>query len=252
MQDIGLDILLTVITLIIAIVGVVWDKPPLKVKITLIALAVLASGATVLKISKDESDKKFFEHALTSTLAPSNSEYQRMEDEIGAFASGRHFDDGPCHHSNDGLICLFFNTKNQSAHATLVFNHDEVGKMYANNLAGKPNVLIIKDAFDKTYPRFNWNEEFVDKVGALGLAVCFNMFEHWGDDYNYDPSFGLKVQCDSATGSQSVQFTEDQLRAMPDAKAADLFYYFEQRFREQYAQTPTQLKIPRRKKSKRQ
>jgi hypothetical protein len=178
MREIWLDVALTVVTLIVAIIGVTWDKPTFRIKVLLVVLAIVASGGAIFKIAKDQSDKKFFEHALISTLAPSNSEYQKMEQEIYALADKRTFNDGPCHHSNDGLICLLFKMNNTSAHATLVFNHDEVAKMYANSLANKTNARFINDAFDKVYDRSQWNEGFVDKVGVLGMAVCFNMFHH--------------------------------------------------------------------------
>lgn len=129
--------------------------------------------------------------ALISTLVPANSSYVNLVPEIEAAGQARHFDDSPCHHSADGMACFFLSKSDNSKHATVVLNRSEIAQMYANDIDKTSNDKLIKAAFDQSYEPLadEWDEEYVDKAGLLGMAVCYNMFDHWGSDYNYDVKF---------------------------------------------------------------
>ena len=92
---------------------------------------------------------------------------------------------------------------------------------------------------------------FLKALSTAELIWTRMMFHYWGDDYNYDDSFGIEVRCNSASGSQLVKFSPTDLAVMPGANAADLFYHFEQIFREQYATPRLNGAQKPKKKSKR-
>lgn len=232
-----LDIVLALAALTVAIVGTVKDDFTVRTKRILVGAAVFTCLFAIIKAVGDDRDKKFMKTALISTLVPANSSYTKIVPEVEAAGTKRLFDDSPCHHSPDGMVCFFSSQKDNSKHATLVLNRSEIAQMYANEIDKTSNNTLIGPAFDQLYkpiPRDGWDEEFADKGGLLGMAVCYNMFNHWGSDYNYDPSFGLKVECETPAGVKEAEITTDELNGMHDGPASEVFYKLEQIFRDQY------------------
>jgi hypothetical protein len=66
------------------------------------------------------------------------------------------------------------------------------------------------------------------------MAVCYNMFHHWGSDYNYDPSFGLKAECETSAGHKEATITTKELNRIHNGSGTQAFYTLEQMFRDQY------------------
>jgi hypothetical protein len=229
------DIILALAALIVAVVGTLKDDFSVRTKRILVGVAVVTCLLAIMKAVGDEHDKKFMKIALISTLVPANSSYTKIVPEIEDAGKTRHFDDSPCHHSPDGMACFFSSQNDAGRHATVVLNRSEIAQMYANEIDKTPNDKLIKAAFDGLYtPPKDWDEEFADKAGLLGMAVCYNMFDHWGSDYNYDPSFGLKVECDTQNGNQEAHITADTLTSLHNGPGSDVFYKLELMFRDQY------------------
>jgi hypothetical protein len=230
-----LDIVLAIAALIFAVVGTLKDDFTLRTKRILIGAAAITCLVAIIKAVMDDRDKQFMKIALISTLVPANSSYTKLVPEIEAAGKKRDLDDSPCHHSADGMACFFSSQRDTSKHETLVFNRSEIAQMYANDIDKTSNDVWIKAAFDHPYKRTGeWDEEFADKAGLLGMAVCYNMFDHWGSDYNYDPSFGLKVECETPAGGKEAHITTEDLARLHNGRASELFYKLEQMFRDQY------------------
>ncbi len=232
-----LDIFLALAALIVAVVGTLKDDFSRRTKRILVGAAAVTCLFAIIKAVADNHDKRFMKTALISTLVPSNSSYVNLVPEIEAAGEKRLFDDSPCHHSPDGMACFFLSKSDNRKHATVVLNRSEIAQMYANEIDRTSNDTLIKVAFDQLYeqlPATGWDEEFVDKAGLLGMAVCYNMFDHWGSDYNYDPKFGLKVDCETHAGKEEVQITTKELNGLHNGLAPEAFYKLEQMFRGQY------------------
>ena len=101
-----LEIILTVITLAVAIAGTLWEKPPKSVKISLIALAIAASLGAIIKSFLDESDKDFMKRVLISNLSPSNSAYKNLEADVANHFAQQGYDDWACFHTDGGMACF--------------------------------------------------------------------------------------------------------------------------------------------------
>jgi hypothetical protein len=230
-----LDIGLALAALIVAVVGTLKDDLTLRTKRILVGAAAVTCLFAIIKAVSDDHDKTFMKIALISTLVPANSSYTKLVPEIEDAGEKRLFDDSPCHHSQDGMACFFLSKSDNSKHATLVLNRSEIAQMYANEIDKTSNDTLIGAAFDQPYePNMDWDEEFVDKAGFLGMAVCYDMFDHWGSDYNYDPKFGLKVECEARTENTEAHITTEELTRLHNGPAPEVFYKLEQMFRDQY------------------
>jgi hypothetical protein len=89
----------------VAIVGTLWKDPPLLAKVILIGFAIATSAASYYKLQEDEENKKFLQLALTATLIPSNSDYNKLYGDFDVQAEGRGYkvDEYPCHTRPTGL-----------------------------------------------------------------------------------------------------------------------------------------------------
>jgi hypothetical protein len=228
----GVDALLTAITLLVAIIGTLLKDPPKLVKAVLILLACLASAGSIVKASKDESDKQFMKTALTATLIPSNSSYAKLWDDVDRRAREHGFDNVTCHHNPDGMTC-FLSSKSGDKHATLVFNKSDIAEMYANQIGQKSNMSVIDKVFKQRYTPVNLDEEFLDKIGVLGFGTFFNMYYHFPSDYNYDERFGVIITVDSS--GKSIGLTQSDISAIKEDIAPNLFYELEQKSRVKYS-----------------
>jgi hypothetical protein len=231
------DILLAIVALAVAVVGTLSDHLTDGEKGILIGLAVLTCIFASIKAIGDDHDKKFMKVALIANLVPDNSSYAKLTPEIEAAGEKRHFDDSPCHHSSDGMACFFSSKSDNSIHATVVLNRSEIAQMYANDLDKTSNDRLSKTVFDRIYKPIkgnDWDEEFVDKAGILAMAVCYSMFDRWGSDYNYDPKFGLKAECETHTGRKEAHITTEELTTLHSGPSSAVFYKLEQMFRDQY------------------
>jgi hypothetical protein len=214
---VALDILLSTITLLVAVIGTLLKKPPTWAKVVLIALAILSTTGSVIKIASDQVDKNFMKTALTSVLVPSNPTYQRFYDLVEGPTSAKGFDsDLVCHHQEQGMVC-FLSNELGDRHATIVFNKVDIAELYAQDISktnpatigqdsasrfvmwclsavdSKHERDVVGDLLEETVIPKDMEEGFMDKVGVLGYGVFFNMFGRWPTDYNYDPKIGVQV-----------------------------------------------------------
>jgi hypothetical protein len=239
-MSLTLDMVLALAALVVAVVGTLKDDFSTRAKRILVGVAAATCLIAVVKAVGDDHDKAFMKTALISTLVPSNSSYVKLVPEVEAAGEKRHFGDSPCHHSSDGMVCFFSSKSDQSIHATFVVNRSEVAQMYANDIDKTSNERLIDAAFDHPYtPTNDWDEDFANKAGMLGMAVCYNMFDHWGSDYNYDPSFGLKVECETPKGNKEAHITTEELTKLRNGTPSEAFYNLEQIFRDQYKPSDT-------------
>ena len=233
-----LEIILMVITLSAAVVGTYKDDLSGLVKTFLIVLAIAAGIGTLIKSYKDESDKKFMQAALTSTLNPSNSSYEKICNEVDKIGKAAGFDaDAECHHSSDGMIGLL-SEKAGKDYGIVVLNRQNVSDIYANHIKKSSNqnvINVINEAIHKLYdPKNLNNEEFLDKVGILGFNIYFNIFDEHPLSYNYDPKFGVKIAFDKDGKKQIVQVSPAELKTFEHGKALNLFHLIGKNFREKF------------------
>src|SRR5580658_3121492 len=153
-----LDIILTLITLTVAVIGTMLKDPSRHVKGFLIGLAAVASLASIVKASGDASDKEFMKRAVISGLTPANSAYQNFTDEIEKQVA-KNFEVDTCHHNNDGMTCFMTSTSDKTKHSDLVFNRAEIAEMYANDIRHTSNDKPINAAFTQQYDTKNYRED---------------------------------------------------------------------------------------------
>src|ERR1700746_487171 len=97
------ELFLTAITFVVALIGIFWRDPPIRAKTSLVILAVLASAGSMYKSFKDEADKKFMKTALISSLVPSLTSYAKLIDNIRENARTNGFEEKTdCYHNSDG------------------------------------------------------------------------------------------------------------------------------------------------------
>jgi hypothetical protein len=231
----SLDIILTIITLIVAVIGTLLKDPSRRVKVFLISLAALASLASVIKAVADASDKEFMKTAIISTLTPSNFAFQKLVNDIHDEDNQAGFDTEICHHDADGMTCFLSSSTDKNKHGTLVFNRMDIAEMYANDIQRTSNKKLIDAAFAQSYDPKELKEEFSDKVGLLGTAVFFNMYGRW-PDYTYDDSFGVKIIFEKDGVTKEVLISPVELASFQKQRAPDLFYALEKEFRDKYKQ----------------
>jgi len=225
-------------TLAVAVVGVLWRDPPTPAKVSLILLALATSAASIYKLMEDDQDKKFLQLALTSTLVPSNSDYKRFYKDFDAKAGIRNYsvNDYPCHHSPDGLTCFFANADG-SKHGTLVLNKTEVATLYANEIRGMSNGPTVEALFKKQYtPSIN-DEEFLDKVGIVGVMTFYNTYHTFPRTYDYDPSFGVHIIWDIEGKERVVQISPDDISSIPPGDSLGVFRKIEEIYRQRFKAT---------------
>jgi len=226
----SVDILLTIITLVVAVIGTLLKDPTRGVKIFLIGLAVLASIGSIVKALDDEADKRFMENALISTLSPPNPAYKALQADIEK-AIQPDFDQDYCFHNTDGMTC-FLSKSDNTKNATVVFNRSEVAALYANDLRRASNKTLINKGLSDQFEPAKMDEDFEDKVGILGCAICFQATNFWGE-YTYDDK-AVRVTCkDKSNNESQMMLTSSELATVSPQKSGELFYDLEQRFRKQ-------------------
>src|ERR1051326_1587058 len=234
------EILLAMITLMVAVIGTLLRDPHKNVKIFLIVLAAVASIGSIVKAVNDDSDKEFMKTALMSTLKPSNSVYERLTAEVDESAKTRGFEQNAyCIHYDEGGMTCFLHSATEGKQGTLVFNKAEIAEMYANQIRRENNKKMIDAVFRQTYSPDDLHEEFVDKIGLLGFAVFFNVYGRFPSDYNYD-GFGVRVDFEEDGKKQSVGFSPAELTAFEKNQGPAVFYAFEQTFRKKFAELKKQ------------
>jgi hypothetical protein len=229
------EYLLIGLTLAVAIIGILWDRPGRYAQIILIILVVAASAASIFKLREDNDDKKFLQLALTSTLVPTHSGYDHFYRDFDTPAKAQGFDvkNFTCHHSEDGLMC-FFASPDKSKHGTLVLNKAEVAEMYANQIRGKSNSSFSEALFKKQFTPSVGNEEFLDKAGIVGFLTFYNVSGRFPANYYYDDSFGVKVIWDDAGSKKEVVISPADVSGMPAGSGLDVFRKIQELYRERF------------------
>jgi hypothetical protein len=217
------DLSLILITLAVAVGGTLWKEPPPSAKIFLIALAVLASTASFKKSIDDNADKEFMQKAIISTLIPSDSEYQKFYDAIVAVSASLGLgDDYRCYHTQDGLSCFIDNATNKKR-SVIVLNRSEVAELYANLLRGEGANEKVAELFGRSYDPSAQDEEFLDKVGILGMHLVERAYQQSAKDYDYDDSYGTKLSFEKDGQVVNVLISSDDLRKIAPDKAPAVF-----------------------------
>jgi hypothetical protein len=229
----ALDIVLTVITLVVAVIGTLLRDPPRKAQAFLIALAVLASLASVVKAINDESDKEFMKAALTSTLVPSSTCYAQFSKDLSKIGKRFGFNADPrFYHNPEGATC-FFSSTDGSKRGTLVFDRSDIAKIYANQIARRNNEKDIAEAFDQSYDPKDWEEELRNKVCVLGFGVFFDIYRRSPSEFFYDDD-GVRIGFEYNGKRKTVEYDWEELVKLKKTKAVDLFYDLEQGLRKKY------------------
>ena len=226
-----IDVVLTLITLAVAVIGTLLKEPPRWAKAALIGMAVVASGLSILKAAEEDSAQRFMRMALTSTLTPSNASYLKLGQEVFDDAG---YDDVSCYHDADGMTCFLGSAKDKNKHATLVLNKLEVAEMYANEIERSSNRKFLSGTMSIVYDPSYLDDELCDKIGVLGSGIFFSLYHRW-PDYNYDGNMGVAIRYDLNGATKEVVLNPDELKTLQKGPSADLFYAIEQKFREKFA-----------------
>ncbi len=237
-----IDLLIAVSALVIALLGTLSRDLNLKWKKVLVTAACIAFLAAIAKSVSDDREKQFLKDAITLTLVPTNPQFTRIQDEFDHERDLRGMNAGSCHHQDFGDICFYYSTTDPWKNATVVFNKEEVAKIYANQLDKKNSEDLIKDRFDHLYQPIgedDWDEEFVDRVGLLGMGICFSKNDSWeGAGYNYDPKFGIRLVCGTFPNGVEAQLTKDDLRQFHNGPSWDVFNRLDSRIRSDFDVKP--------------
>jgi hypothetical protein len=225
------DILLIVITLAVAVIGTLWRDPPRSMKISLIVLAMVASGASVFKAISDAGDKNFIKFALTSTLKPSNAQFHQLIVDVDKAMKDSHRKQGECNHGDDGMVCFLVSTESDTRRGTLVLERGDLGTLYATELDHGDTGKVINDVCARQYNPDDLGEDFKARVALLGTAVYFDVFKKEGSESSYDDSFGVRITFEGRGKRDEVVLAPDELRAFKPDNACGLFYNVEQSFR---------------------
>jgi hypothetical protein len=236
----GNDVILTLITLVVAVIGTLLKDPPRAIKIFLIALAIATSVASIFKAHEDSAEKDFLKSAITATLTPSNSAYDRFYKEIDSEAETIGLNQVSCYHDDpDGMVCFISSDSDPHKHGTLVIDRSEVAQMYAHDLQKTSNKKFIAGMLSQPYDPSSLEDAFENKVGLLGAAVIYTQANHW-PNYSYDDNGkDLKLTFDQNGSSTVVNFSSEELRAIKERKAVDVFYDFEQRLQGRFSKPET-------------
>jgi len=232
----AIELLLTTITLIVAIIGTLLRDPSRRVKAFLICLAAAASAGSAVKAVETERDKRFIQTALVSSLNPSNSAYEKLCEDIGEFAKAKGYDEEvDCPHMSDGMVALLSTSTARTG--TVVFNRSEIAEMYANKIRHAGNKQTVQGIVDKSYAPSDLREEFLDKVGILGFLSFFSVAGNFPLTYHYDARFGVRLDFTNDKGQkQSILFSTAELVSFKEDKAPKLFHLLEQEFRRKFAE----------------
>jgi hypothetical protein len=232
-MGIGVDILLSLITLVVAIVGTVLKDPSKRVKIFLISLAAATTIGTVIKAIGDESDKNFFKRALISTLSPSNGQYKNLEGDVAIHFAKLGYDHWGCYHTQGGMGCYLWSETNKDKHWTLILNSEEIGKMYAKEIAGEKDDDVIQAVCSNPMKPSEFDEDFKDRASILSSVVFWTTFGKW-INFDYDDNVGIKAEYRQNGQDREISFAPAELTSTPDGDSCTVFYNVEQRIREKY------------------
>jgi hypothetical protein len=217
------EFLLIATTCAVAIVAAIWQRPPFKVQVVLIGLAIVSSGGSLLKAIEDNNDKQFMQYALIATLVPSNSTYQKFYDDLDKTVANLGYDDNyTCHHTDDGMTC-FFADKAHTKSGVLPIDKSEVAELYANVLKKKSNQQTFVRLLKTIYSPSAEDEDFNNKVGIVGMHVFFDVYERDASKYDYDPKFGVKVSFDKDGQRRSVQISPEDISRLTKGEATNVF-----------------------------
>lgn len=231
-----IDAVLTLITVLVAIVGTVTKDPSQRVKAFLITLAVLAGLGSIVKAASDNADKAFMDTALTSTLIPTNASYQKLTDEVEAVAKKHDFNDTSCVHSADGMSC-FLSQSHNFGPEVLVFDKLEIAKMYGNLIRKNDNSRLVEESFGRSFADDSRKEELLDKVGILESSIYFQVFKGFPtDSYNYDDDFGVQITFERNGRKETVGLSPKELSSYDPKRAATYFGLLTDTFRNKLEQ----------------
>jgi hypothetical protein len=217
------DIILTLFTLAVAIIGTLWKDPPLLAKVSLIAIALGTSICSIKKSISDASDKEFLKAAVTSTLAPPNYAYDKMWENIYPTVKAKGYDgDMHLNHVSDGMI-LECQSKDGSKKGVTVLSKYDVGILYARILASSKIDDLINTAFETTWTPSEASPEFWDKVGVLGVNEFAEMGR--GSGYFYDAG-GVSINFEDSGQTKSVTLKneDDDMKKVAKNTAPNVFY----------------------------
>jgi hypothetical protein len=222
----ALDVILTLITLVVAVIGTLLKAPSMPVKVFLIALAVCTSVGSVVKAHEDTTEKAFLKSAITSNLVPNGKVYRILTAEISSQPRTFGFDSASCYH-DEGMTC--FLASNQSSRGTVVFSRSEIAQLYANHLQHGNNSATVAQVFRQKYSPQDLDEDFEEKAAILGAAMLYRQFQAW-PNASYDDHAGQDLELESLENGKQIiaRFTSDELRSFHSGTASSVFYAVEQ------------------------
>ncbi|MET3906948.1 hypothetical protein ABID59_001279 [Bradyrhizobium sp. S3.3.6] len=224
------------LTCVVAVVAVWIPAPPKKLKLGLSAVALLLAGIGMGKAYNDDREKDFLQTALTSTLLPTHSGYDRFYQDFKTGAKNAQFNPALtlCAHSTDGLVCSLRGDKGAG---TLVLDRGELAQMYANQLRKKDdkNAPLVASFFAKTFVPNELSEELLGKAAIVGLLAYYEKYQEFPLTYYYHKIDGVRIVSKQGT----FAICPDIIRGVSDGTGLVVFQKVRDLFLDRFNAPPS-------------
>jgi hypothetical protein len=229
-----IDVILILITLVVAVIGTTLDKPSNRVKGFLIFLALGASAGSIAKAYEDSKEKDFLKTAITSNLVPSGKVYGILAGQVADEVRERlKLTVANCYHgTDDGITCFFTSKTTPPTRATVVLSRPDVSDLYANYIQHRSNKKTVDKILNQEYKPSELEEDFEEKAAILGSTVLYRHLHVWPNS-SYDDNGGqyLKKIYTGAGVSVVIQLSPVELAGINQNAEPKLFYEVEQDIR---------------------
>lgn len=105
--------------------------------------------------------------------------------------------------------------------------------MYADQIAQSSTKSFIDNLFTRRYTPADFDEEFLDKIGVLGVTTFFHMNNRFPLGYTYDNRDDRAVTI-TIDNDKGIQLSKQEIAAVKEDIASTLFYEFQQKIEEKY------------------
>lgn len=228
-----IDVILILITLVVAVIGTTLNKPSNRVKGFLIFLALGASAGSIAKAHDDSKEKDFLKTAIISNLVPGGKVYGILAGQVADEARERLKLAVPnCYHTDDGMTCFLTSNTTPPTRATVVLSRPDVSDLYANYIQHRSNKKTVDKILNQEYKPSDLQEDFEEKAAILGSAVLYRHLHVWPAS-SYDDHGGrdLDLIYTGEGGSVVIHFSPAELAGINQNAEPKVFYEVEQSIR---------------------
>jgi hypothetical protein len=117
-----------------------------------------------------------------------------------------------------------------------------VANLYNNLTQGNKNKIFIQSVLDKTFDPAQHNEEFMDKLGILGMHTFYHLCRSFPDNYDYDDDFGIKISFEDG----NILLSPEEVKKVQKGLGTNIFPVYERLYGDKISQhVPRDCKGPR-------